>query len=251
MTVAEQPYYDAGGSARLAAAEDWLFWFTAPNRLICWTLRRHFPAMRSLCKIGCGTGVTLQAVQWNFPGLPPRGIDFSPAGPVWARNRVPQANLLQGDIHDLPAAAREADVLGIFDVLEQIPDDAGALSRLHAAFRPDGGLVLKVPQHRTLWRVANEVGHHRSSYARDGLIGKVRAAGFEVVAVISFVSLLLPALRLDQKHATAPADAHAELKLGRLPYSLFSRVMTLERWLIQAGCSFPAGGALLLLARRT
>ena len=251
MTEPDLPYYDASGFARLAAAEDWLFWFTARNRLICWALRRHFPAMRSFCEIGCGTGATLRAVQQNFPGLPLTGIDYFPEGLVWARARVPQATLMLGDIHALPVAADEADVLGAFDVLEHIPDDAGALSRLHAALRPGGGLILTVPQHRALWSVADDIGHHRRRYARAELVGKVRAAGFEVLAVTSFVSLLLPVLWLNRKRAATPADAYAELKIGRLPNALLGLVMTLERWLIEVGCSFPAGGSLLLLARRS
>ena len=251
MTEPDLPYYDTSGFARLAAAEDWLFWFTARNRLICWALRRHFPTMRSFCEIGCGTGATLRAVQHHFPGLALTGIDYFPEGLVWARARVPQATLMLGDIHALPATASEADVLGAFDVLEHIPDDAGALSRLHATLRPGGGLILTVPQHRALWSVADDIGHHRRRYARVELVGKVRAAGFEVLAVTSFVSLLLPVLWLNRKRAATPADAYAELKIGRLPNALLGLVMTLERWLIEAGCSFPAGGSLLLLARRT
>ena len=103
MTEPDLPYYDTSGFARLAAAEDWLFWFTARNRLICWALRRHFPTMRSFCEIGCGTGATLRAVQHHFPGLALTGIDYFPEGLVWARARVPQATLMFGDIHALPA----------------------------------------------------------------------------------------------------------------------------------------------------
>ena len=251
MIGSDRPFYDSAGFARLAEAEDWFFWFTARNRLICWALRRHFPEMRSFCEIGCGTGATLQAVQRAFPSIPLTGIDYFSEGLLWARNRVPQAILMQGDIHDLPPAASESDVLGAFDVLEHLPDDVGALARLHKALRPGGGLILTVPQHRALWSVADDVGHHRRRYEQAELVGKVRAAGFEVLLVTSFVSLLLPLLWLNRKRASKPEDAYAELKIGRLPNAFLAGVMSIERRLIQSGFSFPAGGSLLLLARCT
>jgi SAM-dependent methyltransferase len=251
MTDPTHQSYDPAGFAFLAAAEDWHFWFTSRNRLICWALRRHFPTMRAFCDVGCGTGATLHAVEQAFPGLRLFGVDYFPEGLVWAGNRLSHVTLIQGDIHDLPAAVRESDVWGAFDVLEHIPDDANALSCLYAAIRPGGGLILTVPQHRALWSASDEVGHHQRRYDRAELVGKVRTAGFEVLAVTSFVSLLLPLLWLKRRRTSTSEDAYAELRLGRLPNALFTFVMTIERWLIQAGLSLPAGGSLLLLARRT
>jgi SAM-dependent methyltransferase len=251
MPGAKPPYYEVSGFARLAAAEDWLFWFTARKRLICWALLRYFPSMRAFCDVGCGTGATLRAVAKTFPSLPLTGVDYFSEGLSLARTSVPQANIIQGDIYTLPAAASESDVIGVFDVLEHLDDDIGALSSLHAALNPGGGLILTVPQHRTLWSVADEIGHHRRRYSRKDLVDKVCSTGFEVMFVTSFVSLLLPFLWLSRKRASRPEDAYAELKIRPLPNALLSMVMRMEFWLIKAGLSLPVGGSLLLLARRT
>ena len=251
MIESPLPYYDPASFAYLEKAEKWHFWFKARQQLICWALRHHFPSSRVFCDVGCGTGATLHAVAQAFPSLKLIGIDCFQEGLVWARKQVPQATLMLGDIHALPAAAAKADVLGLFDVLEHIPDDAGVLSKLRAVLQPGGGLILTVPQHRALWSEADDIGLHQRQYNRAELVGKVRQAGFEVLAVTSFVTLLLPVLWLNRKRASKPADAYAELKIGRLPNTLFAIVMILERWMIQVGLPLPAGGSLLLLARRT
>ena len=242
--------FDPTAFDRLGRAEPGHFWFEERRRLIVWAVGQHFPHTRSFCDVGCGTGFVLAGLAKQYPTLKLTGTDFYPQALAHTAQRLPDVKLHQGDI--LAGDFSETfDVVGCFDVLEHIPDDQGALGRLAARVRPGGGLILTVPQHRALWSVADEIGHHCRRYERAELVEKVCAAGFEVLAVTSFVSLLLPFLWLNRKRASVSADAFAELKIGRLPNALFAGVMTIERKLIQAGYSFPAGGSLLLLAQRT
>jgi hypothetical protein len=70
----------------------------------------------------------------------------------------------------------------------------------------------------------------------------------------SFVSLLLPAMiasRMAQRKAPADSDAMAELRLPTPINRAFEGVMNLERQLIRLGMRFPAGGSLLLIARKS
>ena len=60
--------------------------------------------------------------------------------------------------------------------------------------RPGGGFMATVPQHPALWSLQDEHAHHVRRYTARGLRRKVEAAGFEVVRMTSFVSLLLPML---------------------------------------------------------
>lgn len=247
----EQPFYDPTGFARLAEAEDWFFWFTARNRLICWVLKKYYPDMRSFCEIGYGTGATLQAVSRCYRQTKLIGVDFYEEGKPWAKKRVPKGKLMRGDIRNLQALGLNCDVVGAFDVLEHIPEDTAALTQLYQALRPGGGLILTVPQHPSLWSVSDEVGHHQRRYTQKELESKVRQAGFEVSFVTSFVSLLLPLLWLSRKRAHVPEDAYAEFKINRPLNQLLCLVMAVERLLIKIGIRFPAGGSLLLLAHRT
>jgi hypothetical protein len=82
---------------------------------------------------------------------------------------------------------------------------------------------------------------------------KVLRAGFRVELGTSFVSLLLPAMmasRAASRKSSAASEANAELTLPAFINRSFERVMDVERLLIRAGMRFPAGGSLLLIARK-
>jgi hypothetical protein len=85
------------------------------------------------------------------------------------------------------------------------------------------------------------------------LIKAVTAAGFEVVRATSFVFLLLPLLLVSRKLprvSDKEFDPLADLRLPRPINTMLGLVANLERLLIQAGINFPAGGSLLLVARK-
>jgi hypothetical protein len=77
--------------------------------------------------------------------------------------------------------------------------------------------------------------------------------GFSEVTVTSFVSLLLPLMMLSRMRQRAPDTAYdpmAELKIGGVANWMLWKLLGLERALIRMGLSFPAGGSLLLVARK-
>ena len=64
----------------------------------------------------------------------------------------------------------------------------------------------------------------------------------------SFMSLLLPLLALSRRRRTFKPSG--ELEVGPAANRLLGAVMALERALIAAGVSFPAGGSLLAVAHK-
>jgi SAM-dependent methyltransferase len=249
--MAEPVRYDPAFFARLRALEAGSFWFRARNALIQAALRRFFPRARDYAEIGCGTGYVLKGLARFSPGLRLTGVDAFHLGLAYARGRVPAARFVLADACRLPF--REAfDAIGAFDVLEHIRDDGAVLAEMARALRPGGGLLLTVPQHPRLWSPADQQAGHVRRYTRRELIGKVRAAGFDVVAATGFVSLLLPALALlrqAQKRRSGEASL-AGLALPRVLDVSLGAVMAFERRAILGGFSFPFGGSLFLAARR-
>lgn len=249
--MAEPVRYDPAFFDRLRALEAGSFWFRSRNALIVEALRRYFPRTRDFAEVGCGTGFVLEGLAALRPGLRLTGVDAFRRGLDFARARVPGARFVMADARRLPF--REAfDAVGAFDVLEHIPEDEAVLAELARALRPRGGLLLTVPQHGGLWSPADEQAGHVRRYSRKELIRKVRGAGFEVVVVTGFVSLLLPALaalRLAKKHGSEGASL-AGLALPRSLDAALGAVMGLERRLILGGLRLPFGGSLFLAARR-
>jgi SAM-dependent methyltransferase len=214
-------------------------------------LRRYLPEARSLLEVGCGTGFVLAGLNRELPELELTGGELSRAGLATARRRLPDVRLYQMDARSIPFD-REFDAVCAFDVLEHVNEDEAALRAMARAAVPDGGMILTVPQHPSLWSAVDEYSRHRRRYTRKELLGKLARVGMTVVRATSFVSLLLPAMaasRLRQKSVTA-IDPLAEFRHPPRVDRTLERVMTLERSLIAHGVSLPIGGSLLVVARR-
>lgn len=114
-------------------------------------------------------------------------------------------------------------------------------------------MILTVPQHRFLWSVVDEYSFHQRRYSRRELVAKVERAGLEIVRTTSFVSFLLPLMmlsRVKRRKAEADFDPAAELEVNPILNVLLEGVLGVERALIRKGFSLPAGGSLLLVAKR-
>jgi len=237
----------------LAELEASNFWFRARNDLIVWAMRANFADCRSFLEIGCGTGYVLSAVRAAFPTIELSGSEIFRAGLAFAASRVPTARLYQMDARNIPFQG-EFGVIGAFDVLEHIDEDEAVLREVWKALQPGGGLLVSVPQHKALWSQQDVAAHHVRRYAAAELRRKVETAGFDVVRMTSFVSLLLPMLfvaRMGKRDQGAVEfDALDALRLPSPVDAGLGAVMGLERGLIRRGLSFPAGGSLLLVARK-
>lgn len=240
--------------ADLAAIESGNFWFRGRNNLITWAISKYFPDLRRFLEIGCGTGFALRGIQAAFPSAELSGSEIFVEGLRFARRRVPLARLYQMDARSIPFRDH-FDVIGAFDVLEHIVEDETVLDEVHRALRPGGGLVVTVPQHPALWSSQDELSHHVRRYTAAGLRRKVTAAGFQLLRTTSFVSLLLPmmfASRLWMRETTPDGRVDA-VDVLRLPGGVnvaLEGVMRIEAALVRGGVSFPAGGSLLLVARK-
>ncbi len=244
--------YDDSYFAQLYTLEAGNYWFRARNALLAWAMRKYFHAARTFLEIGCGTGFVLAGIARAMPQLSVHASEVSSSGLPFAAQRVPQAALLQMDARAIPFVGH-FDVIGLFDVIEHIEEDVAVLAQAHRAVSPGGGLIVTVPQHRFLWSQYDEHAHHVRRYSARELHDKVLQAGFRVVMMTSFVSLLLPLMMVSRRLPRKPAadyDVLADLRVGRLTNWVLETVLAVERGLIRLGIRFPAGGSLLLVAQR-
>lgn len=243
--------YDAQRYAAIAAVERAHFWFRGRNDLIAWALGKYFPEASALLEVGCGTGQVLDRVRATRPDLRLVGTEIHVQGLKFSRQRLPETEFLQMDARAIPFA-EEFDVVCAFDVIEHVDEDARVLAQLHQACRSGGGMLITVPQHRWLWSYKDDFAHHKRRYSRLDLEKKVADAGFRVVKATSFVSLLLPLMYISRLWECAPAqfDPQRELAIHSALNRVFLQLMRCEGALIRGGASLPAGGSLLLVAKK-
>src|SRR5882672_9147751 len=116
--------YDPVFFAGLCAVEDRHFWFRARNQVISALTSQAVatlsPGYRVL-EVGCGDGNVLRFLERACPTGEVVGMDLYSEGLKYARTRT-SCHLVQGDASRSPFGKR-FQVIGIFDVLEHLPDD--------------------------------------------------------------------------------------------------------------------------------
>ncbi|MFM7321751.1 MAG: class I SAM-dependent methyltransferase [Armatimonadota bacterium] len=217
--------------------EDTHWWFVARRELARRILRGHFTSGRArLLDMGCGTGGTLDILR-EFGE--PVGIDLEPMALALCRERG-HRRLVLGSGTALPFASNTFDGALALDVLEHIPDDAGAAREMARVLRPGGLAVVTVPAYRFLWSGHDVALFHQRRYVRTELRRVLEDAGLEIVWDGYTVTSLLPAAVLvrlwrratERRDAPPVADTRATapwlnrllLRILRLESSTFPKV---------------------------
>jgi SAM-dependent methyltransferase len=250
QSAADGEGFDARLFERLAEAEPRSFWFANRTQVLLWALRECFPGAASLLEVGCGTGFVLAGLREARPELRLTGTELSLAGLEIARSRVGESvELLQADARAVPYRD-EFDVVGAFDVLEHVQEDQVAVAELARATRPEGGILVTVPQHPRLWSSEDELAQHQRRYTKRGMLQLLSSAGLRPVLVTSFVSLPLPLLAASRLRRRRTRDVIDDLIPPRFADRALRTVLALERAAIGAGVRLPLGGSLLVAARK-
>lgn len=256
--------YDPAFFNLLSEVEDRHFWFAARNRIIAaqvQALMVHATADFRILEIGCGTGNVLRVLDQSCPDGTVIGMDLHVEGLNYARQRGLEA-LVQADLHHLPFGCR-FDLIGLFDVLEHMPDDRQVLSGLWGRLRENGVLLLTVPAHPRLWSYFDEASHHCRRYRPDELVVMLAEIGFDVEYSTQYMASTLPLLwagrRLSwlrnrgSRRGNAARSTHLtnqELRPIPVVNATLTQILAVEqRWLAR-GHTLPVGSSLLVVARR-
>jgi SAM-dependent methyltransferase len=141
----------------------------------------------------------------------------------------------------LDAVAGEADLVLSQNVLEHIPDDAGAVAQMAGALRPGGALVALVPAHPRLYGELDRRYGHERRYTRERLRSIVEAAGCTVEDLYSFNMLGVLGWVVNRRRADARID----------PRSLRAYELLLPPWrALERRRRPPFGLSLVVRARK-
>lgn len=104
-------------------------------------ISRYLPAARSLLELGCGTGALLAGLS---PQLAVTGIDRSAEMLAVAREKLPEARLVRGDMTAFRLPDRFDVVICMFDTLNHVQSFAGWLTLFSCVHEhlAEGGLFI-------------------------------------------------------------------------------------------------------------
>ena len=203
------------------------------------------PTMK-LLDVGCGTGALLEEFTTRFDA---HGIEPSQAAVDFCRKRG-LMTVKVGVLEQHPVT-EQVDIMTLLDVVEHIEDDEQLLLDAYQRITAGGFILITVPAYQWMWSNHDVVAHHKRRYSREGLKVLVEDAGFEIVHLTHFNTLLFPVAAVkrlltrflhlrEREEFTVPPKP-----LNTLLHSIFS----LER-LVVPGFSLPFGLSLLCLAKK-
>jgi SAM-dependent methyltransferase len=251
--------YDERYVSALAAAEDRHFWFRARNAVIRAAASTIEPTLAShyrVLEVGCGTGNTLRVLAEVFRRGWVVGVDAQYGGLVVARDRL-SCPLVQADIRHLPFhQPSRFDVAALFDVIEHIQDDVGALAALRPWLTAGGRVLLTVPAAPELWSAFDVAARHCRRYTVERLQQTLTAAGFQIDYISPFMASLYPVAfvrrrsNARRRQTLARRDPVLEdLRVVPLVNGVLAWILGREAPLIAARHQLRRGTSLIAIAR--
>jgi SAM-dependent methyltransferase len=104
---------------------------------------------KSVLDVGCGSGHLLAEVRKLWPNACVRGVDFSSKSIDLARRLHPDIAFEQCSIFDLNHLVCRCDLIICTEVLEHLEAADRAIDQLYSICRPEGWIVITVPDGRS------------------------------------------------------------------------------------------------------
>ena len=229
------------------------WWFRA-RRLVLRDLlaRLRWPQQPRILEIGVGPGYNLLEIY--PPDARLEGVEPDEALATLAAGRGPLP-VFQATVDRLPSEIRDESYDGVtmFDVLEHIEDDAGALRMASQKLRPGGWIVLSVPAYMWLWGQQDAVNQHFRRYTLRELRWKLQAADFTVERATYFNTFLFPpiaAVRLFARYGRRRHNEKGDFAYGRNPSNPVLRSMFAAERVFLRYIDFPFGVSIFAAARK-
>jgi SAM-dependent methyltransferase len=148
-----------------------------------------------------------------------------------AREAVLPVVLAEGSA---PPFSRSFDLVGLFDVVEHVEDDAGLLDQAATLVAPGGCILLTVPADPRLWSSLDDYAGHLRRYTRKMVLDLFARAGLVPGVVMPIFRVLWPLGRLrtllfGRRLITHPESEYRISALVNLP---LRALLALERALL-------------------
>lgn len=229
------------------------WWFKGKREIVFSQISPHLHGKKNLkiLDIGCGTGIIMKNFQ-KYGKV--SGVDIEPKALNFCCKRG-LSNLSQADIMGLPFKNSSFDVVGMFDVLyhKEIKDDIRALKEIFRVMKPGGILVLTDSADMKLWSSHDIAAHAKERYTISKLSAKLKPAGFKIIKISYFNTLLYPIIFMVRKldslsNKKGPITTNIKETNPFLNFILY-QIFVLENQLLKM-FNLPFGVSIFLIAKK-
>lgn len=209
-----------------------------------------------ILNIGIATGATSEMLE-AFGKV--KSSEYDKACFDFVKEKLPQLDIDNGSILELPYADNSYDLVCAFDVIEHVENDALAVSEMLRVCKPGGFVFVTVPAFEFLWSEHDEVNHHFRRYTKRQLKKLFKEKSeikfssyfnfllFSPIAGFRILSRLLPKKFFRKKNE---AGSDFSVYQPGFTQSLFYRIMLSENSLLKRKIGLPFGVSIMIAAKK-
>jgi SAM-dependent methyltransferase len=232
---------------QMAELDDRHWWYRARRKILAELIRREgqLPPDAQILEIGCGTGHNL-AMLGEFGHVD--ALELDDEARALSEKRLGR-KIMRSPLPELSEVAdRHYDLIGAFDVIEHIDDDAAALRAIETKLKPGGKFMVAVPAHRWMWTAHDVVNHHMRRYSKRMLKRLIESSPMRLDKMGYFNSLLFPLAVAERAASKLRGRDSADVKLPPAPINAaLETVFAAERYLV-GRLPLPPGLSLFAVA---
>lgn len=226
------------------------WWFCGRRKILSSVINSiGLPLGATILELGSGTGGNLGMLS-SFGKV--SGMEMDAAAHSLAVEKTgSRFDIRLGSCpNGIPFPGEHFDLICLLDVLEHIDEDIETLIAARALLAKGGRVLITVPAYRWLWSAHDEFLHHKRRYTAAELREKATGAGFEIVTLSYFNTLLFPLavlVRLKDKllrNSSASGGTVPPSPINRV----LARIFALERFIV-GRYNLPFGVSLLCVLR--
>lgn len=243
--------YPDNGNDACFEIEDNSFWFQHRNNCIIATIKKYCPG-EIFFDVGGGNGFVSKRLENSGIST----ILVEPGNGVINAKRRGLKNILNSTLEDAKFKKQSISAIGVFDVIEHIPNDTEFLKSLFAYMKESGLLFITMPAYSFLWSNDDKYAGHYRRYTLKSIKKKLTDIGFCIKYSTYFFSFLplpifflktIPSI-INKKGKGNSNKATKDHNKGKK--SFIQKVLKTELAAIQNRRTIPFGSSCLVIASK-
>jgi SAM-dependent methyltransferase len=249
--------YPLEGHQNCLQVEERSFWFVHRNRCITALLSRFpVPGDGPFLDLGGGNGFVSLALE--RAGIPVVLLEPGKTGAENAKRRG-LTHVVCSGLEGARFLEASFSAVGLFDVIEHLPDESVLLRAVRSHLQPGGRLFVSVPAFPFLWSEEDEYAGHCRRYTLQGLQAMIEGVGltpefstyiFRFLPIPILMFRTIPFRLKPLAGPRPPGDASRDHLSGHtLTGQFVDALLRRELRNLQSGRRMRFGGSILMVAR--